>query len=63
MDAQVLTWTRIARPPAGFVAGRVVVLVQAGPGQRYAAWTAEAEPRIGQLVRLAQVGAGWEAQP
>jgi hypothetical protein len=56
MEAEVLTWTRLERPPAGFAAGRVMLLVRAGQEQRYALWEGQGEPRIGQRVHVAPDG-------
>jgi uncharacterized OB-fold protein len=60
MEGHVLTWTRLERPPSGFVPGRVLALVEAGE-QRLYALVEGPEPRIGARVGLEPRGDTWVA--
>jgi hypothetical protein len=62
MNGTILTWTRIERPPAGFEAGRVVLLVDSSDGRKYARWLGSGEPRFGAQVSLEREGSGWAAR-
>jgi hypothetical protein len=62
MEGSVLSWTRIERPPAGFAAGRVVVLVAVGDERRYALWEGAGEPVLDAAVRLEPRGEAWVAR-
>lgn len=60
MDARVLSWTRIERPPAGFPAGRVIALVEGDDGaRRYALWEGPGSPPLEGVVRLEPRGGTW----
>ena len=62
MQAHVLSWTRVDRPPVGFPPGRIVVLVEGADGaRRYALWKGK-EPSIGGIVSLTQQGPEWFAE-
>lgn len=63
MKARVLSWTRIERPPAGFPAGRVVLLVSADDGAcRYAVWEGGTPPEPDTTVGLVERGGTWFAE-
>lgn len=62
MDARVLSWTRVERPPAGFAPGRVIVLVDAAGEHRYALWDRVGEPTVAGAVRLERRGDTWVAR-
>lgn len=62
MEAKVLTWTRLERPPAGFQPGRVLVLVEAAGERHYALWEGQGEPRLDGPATLERRAAGWVAR-
>jgi hypothetical protein len=63
MEARVLTWTRLDRPPAGFTPGRVILLVEADDGaQHYAVWMGGEPPEPDTTVQVLEQQGAWVAE-
>lgn len=63
MEARVLSWTRVDRPPAGFAPGRVIMLVQLADGEcRYAVWEGGQPPEPDTTVAVVERGGSWFAE-